>query len=291
MAETYTYKADHAEDSGNSYSIGVTDGRATTATRVGYFYSDGGSEVGLKQAADAAYTAAGPVHPNNAGLALKGARAARVAPNIVRVELYYNGRQGVNPGKPSAELVRSDSGFVTFKTWHKSVPTTGDPPVSAFDHLGRPNGDRNFVLTGTDFDKERHQPPQPIYFQVPIQVVRLPALLDEDPSPVVLDLLGTLNDDDVNWAGQTRKKGSLQFQRFWVEPVIIDDVVKYRVEYTFAYRRSLWVVELPPVWNIDDGKWVEPSGTAGNGTPINNWYAYIARMADWDDGDAFPQNT
>ncbi len=289
MAETYTYKADHAEDSGNSYQIGVTDGRATTATRVGYFYSDGGSDVGLKQAADAAYAAAGPVHPNNSALALKGCRAGRVAPNIVRVTLYYNGRQGVNPSKPSEEMVRSDSGFVTFKTWHQSVNTTGSAATS-FDALGRPKGDRNFNILGSgdQYKQDRSRPPQPMYLQVPIQIIRVPSLLNEDPSTAVTDLLGTLNDDEVIWAGQGREAGSLQFQRLWVEPMIVDDVVKYRAEYTFAYKRSHWVQELPPVWDLVLNQWMEPDGL--DGASDNNWYGYIAPMADWLGGSAFPRN-
>ncbi len=284
MAETYTYKADHAEDSGNSYAIGVTDARNTTATRVGYFYSDGGSEVGLKAAADAAYSAAGPVHPHNGALSLKGCRASRVAPNIVRVTLYYNGRVGINSGRPPAEMVRSDSGFVTFKTWHRSVFIGLD----AFDNLGRPIGQLNHSekIENSTWNKDRSRPPQPLYFQVPIQLIRVPGLLSSDPSHDVVDLIGLLNSDTLNLVGKDRPAGTLQFQRFWCEPIVIDNAVKYRVEYTLVYKRSLWAVELPPTWSDATGGWEYPEGV-GAAPPLgNNWYSFIADRAPFL--NAFP---
>jgi hypothetical protein len=188
-------------------------------------------------------------------------------------------------------LVRSDSGFVTFKTWHKSV--TG--LLTKFDNFGRPCGNLNFHQTGTNYDKDRNQSPQPIYLQMPTQIIRVPALLDADPSDTNVDdttlveKIGWLNGDPITWAGVERPQGSLQFQRFWCEPVIVDDVIKYRVEYTFAYKRSHWVIELAPVWNKDSGQWVNPSGVDGDEDNANNWYAYIAPFATFT--GAFPIQT
>lgn len=277
MAETYTYKGDHADDAGNQYTIGVVDARGTSCQRVGYLYSDGGSLVNLKSAAELAQSTAGLTHPDNSLLKLKGVQTRRVAPNIVKVTLAYDGRpNGINPGKPWADLVRSDSGYVSFKSWHRSVDGPSDD--EKFDAVGRPNGPLNFQdsTTFTSYNKQRNRPPTPLYYQLPIQVLRVPGLMSTDPSDDVVDLIGKLNSDSVTFAGVSRPKGTLQLQRFWCEPVIVDDAVKYRLEYTLAYRRSFWAVELPPEW--DGTTWVDPNGSVSDGVASNTWYMYIAQL-------------
>jgi hypothetical protein len=278
---TLVTRTDQAEDQANSYSRGILSTRETVATRTAYYYSDDMSAVGLKAAVDAMVTAEGTTHPNNSLLPLRQAQGVRIFPHVVKVYLRYGYGQGSVPVATSDELTKSDSGYATFKSWHKNSKP-GSPNAAAFDSKGRPKGPLNFpwtssAMSGLTADEKYRLPPLATYIQVPFQTVRIQTVLSTNPTNAVIGYLGKLNSDSVTYAGKTYEERSIQFQRLLVDPIEEDNGdVKYRVEYTMAFRRSHWVVELEPKWS--GSAWAEdPDGMDGSGdSPDNPWYALMA---------------
>ncbi len=264
-------RTDQSTDQANSYTLGVLSTADTAATRTAYRYTDDGSALTIQSAVMSEYAAAGPVHPQDGTLRLRAVTGVRISPSAVKVYLRYGRGAGSVPIATADELTRSDSGYMTFKTWHK--PTT-------FDDVGRPYGPLNFpwttsAMSGLTADQKYLLKPEPIYIQMPFQVVRIQTVLPTNPTNTVIHLLGYINSDKVTYAGKEYDEYSVQFQRLLVDPIEEDDAISYRVEYTMAFRKSKWVVELEPKWS--GSAWVvDPDGDYGE--PDNDWYARMAAL-------------
>jgi hypothetical protein len=269
-------KLDSPHSPANSLTRHLLRGSASNGTREGHYYNEDAA-VSLTDAIDSFIAEAAGAYPGTA-IPFSSVSAYRLAPNVIRLL----GRYAYGPGgaltSTADELSRSDAGYITFKTWHKST---------SFDSKGRPNGDLNFDYTNSAIaalttEQKKLIRPRPTFIQMPFHIIRIQTVLSPSGSPLtspvagVVPHLGKLNADDVKFAGVQYHAREVQFQRILVDTVQENEGVKYHIEYTLGFRRSMWVVELEPQWN--GSAWVEDADGAfsAGGTPGNPWYAAIS---------------
>lgn len=283
MAETIVNNVYQA--GAESYTLGTANLNNTSAQRSGIIFGPADTLLNTADAVNEWYAINGLYYPLPGGLGnlpCQTVRGVRLDKNIIQLFANYSFAGGGYPIQSSSTLTAFGAGYFNFRSWHKAEDETD------FDDQRRPKGDLNFVdysTTPTKIGRNQSYPPAVINYDMFQCTIRVPTVLPYNPYSLIVDREGCINTGLQTFAGYSFPPYSVKFVNAQIDPIQNGtDDPRWRVLYTFIYRPCLWVNELPPVWDVDNTKWIEARGYA---IPSGNaWYTLNTKPVSF--GSGFP---
>lgn len=214
---------------------------------------------------EAAAVAGDSFHHIDGSLPLAYAKARRIGPDAMDVELYY-GRRDLNFGgtQPQSLVARFRTGVDIAEWYLADTDLEGDP---AFDFWGMPDGYINGLVT-SDGDGTY----SPDYYSVPpghglefepkkrllninTMTIQVPVELSQDPGFIVLPYLRRVNSGAVLYGSYLFQPGELLFLGYTSDVRSTQSgVVTYDVVYSFKARFGGFRYQVAN-WGDGDNEW------------------------------------
>lgn len=267
---------------GSSYTIGVGNPNNSNAQRQGYVFGPVNESITASDAAILWWLNNGSLYPGGVGpIPLSTVTGLVEDKNNVRIIARYS-NSGIAYPTASADVMTSmDASYYNFRSWHMAKVET------QYDIYGRPNGPLNFAdysTTPAKIGKDRSHPPVPLLYPMVQTTILYPTVLDYNPFTLIEGRLGRINSSTVTFAGFPFPKWTVKFVNCRIRAIEVQDTAKYQILYTFVYRRSLWVDEVQPAWDLDNLVWVD--GKGGAFPSGNAWY--VLNTPEVSFGSGFP---